>query len=174
MIAAERANMDGAPSRPSCGRCSIPTARPCGPCRTRTATCSPPAAHHHPACQRRFRRLDRRHGGKVAGLQENETQREHVVAEFNRVMMRCSMLSPPARIAGAPFALRLGYYGAIMADVPARFKQWAATDPTMPGRRNTEQHYPTLSSPRSSNCPPPRSAIRALRTSVTNRSLAVK
>jgi N6-adenosine-specific RNA methylase IME4 len=56
------------------------------------------------------------------------------------------MLSPSARIAGTPFAgLRSGYYGAIMADVPARFETWAPTDPTMPGRRDTEQHYPTLS-----------------------------
>jgi N6-adenosine-specific RNA methylase IME4 len=39
----------------------------------------------------------------------------------------------------------LGYYGAIMADVPSRFKPWAAADPTMPGRRDTEQHYPTMS-----------------------------
>ncbi len=32
------------PSRRSCGRCSIPTPRRCGPCRARIATCSSPPA----------------------------------------------------------------------------------------------------------------------------------
>jgi hypothetical protein len=32
------------PSRRSCGRCSIPTQRPCAPCRARIATCSSPPA----------------------------------------------------------------------------------------------------------------------------------
>jgi N6-adenosine-specific RNA methylase IME4 len=54
--------------------------------------------------------------------------------------------SPPIAETGTPFAsLRMGGYGAIMADVPSGYQPWAAPDPEALGRRDTELHYPTMS-----------------------------
>src|SRR5262245_38295535 len=67
-------------------------------------------------------------------------------AEIHPLRSEDAVLSPSARIAGPPFAgLRLGYYGAIMVDVPWHFRPWAAPNPEASGRRDTERHYATMS-----------------------------
>jgi hypothetical protein len=81
------------PSRPSCGRCSIPTPRPCEPCRARIATCSSPRATAMCSPSTTCRACRPGFPTRSAGLRPAAASR---CGSFTRTWTRCCSM-PPGR-----------------------------------------------------------------------------